>query len=97
MKCALLYTYGAATAIYIACMWIWSDTTKDISSEERRRRKRRAARFTLVFPLWLPILFVELCMAIERLADIWPVPKKPKVAIELCPECHKKVERGPHR
>ena len=93
----LIALYVTATGIFIIAMWSWACPTSGPLPDrmEVDRRKARAARFTLVFPLWLPILCLELFAHIVKLALL--KRKKPKLATELCPECQKKIIRGPHR
>ena len=46
--------------------------------------------WAIVIPAWIPFKITLNILNRE------PKPK-PKISSELCPQCHKKVERGPHR
>lgn len=80
-------------AIFIASLW---DAAKKENSEEGRRAMRaHAARMSLVVPFWLPIIAFTALWDLIKMAELWP--EKPKFSVELCPECKKKIKRGPMR
>jgi hypothetical protein len=87
--------------IYLAVIWIQISDLKiaknytEGNSERLKyeRCKRRAARMSLVFPLWLPLLCLE---GIWWLIKVAVDKEKVPVAKELCPSCRKEMpQRGP--
>jgi hypothetical protein len=87
-------TYILLGIIYIVAIWSSANSRTDAVTKTELRR--HAARLTLIGPFWLFVVIFYEIRGLLKTAGLWP-PKKPKVSHELCPECRKKIKRGPMR
>lgn len=83
--------YVSLGILYVAGLWACALNRHDPCSGQCRRE---AARMTLGFPFWGPILGLQILWRLLRQAELIP---KPRIGKELCPECRKKLVKGPHR
>lgn len=101
--------YLILNAAYIASLWSDSKSLErqsgyaaDSKFEEKilneaRVGRIRAARYSLIAPIALPVRIFEwaICGYMSIVKAAMGKKEKPKIAKELCPSCHKKVNKRP--